>query len=231
MKKLVCIILIFSLLMTSIAFADDLDYSYIKACNDVYTIDINDDGNAFITPAVGTDDLKIVHKYSLDDHPSFIYSDIIVLDYYGDPTPVWRIWINYVARHNLGISSVTINLPKFDINSNAITDGIRSYTFTGIGGKDQIESHDGYISETPCIVMGSNNMLFWAELIMIYESLSNFDQLLEFTIPITLHGTIEDVETEISGMVNADLWLAAEAAYHLNMNSLLEEEGTKMTAK
>ena len=119
MKRLLAIFTCICVLIPCLALADN-DYSYIKNANQFYSMNINDDGNAFISSKHGLVDLKFDHKYALEEYPSYVYSDIIVIDYYGDADPVWRIWINYNAKNSLGITSVSITLPDIDSETKAM---------------------------------------------------------------------------------------------------------------
>ena len=111
MKKL-ALLLALVLLVSVISFpasADTIDYSFIEENADVYELEVEDNGNAFISMSLGKNEFE--HKNLVEGYVSLIYSDIIVVDYNSsDPFPFWRLWIEYTADTFLGIRMWSIIL-------------------------------------------------------------------------------------------------------------------------
>ena len=153
MKRLISISLSLFILVACLsaipAFATtDIDYSYIKENSDIYSFDINDDGNALID--LNYSKPVFTHENSLEDYYSFIYSDIIVTDYYKSPHATWRIWIYYVAAKSIGISSVSFTMGDTEYIFDVDTQFVRT---------------DDYVLEAVPIVCGLDNIVFLLDLL------------------------------------------------------------------
>ncbi|MBQ9009155.1 MAG: hypothetical protein IJ088_07505 [Clostridia bacterium] len=183
------------------------------------TIDVNDNGIAFVSTTFPFDQMAFTHKYSLEEHPSHTYSDIVILDYFEEnPSAAWRIWFEYSARTYLGITSITITL-----------DGVE-YTFTGVGGKEKMKSYDSYVTESPNILLGKENVSFWSALLLKWESLENVSDVLDMSLPVVLHGT-EDIETTINGISILEMCLIGESLIRISgLEAFAETTGTSVTA-
>jgi hypothetical protein len=220
MKK-ICLLLVLLLTValgmnTALASIDPIDLTYVRE-SDVLAMDISDSGNAFIYTTL--DAQTIEHADSLEAHPSDVYSDIIVIDYYGDQYPCWRFWIDYRAESFLGITSVTMEY------------GGKSYTFSGLGDKDHMSTKDGYVQESIPIQMGYENVLFWSAFMLDVESLEDKSEILTWSIPVVLHGT-EDVTTTINGDAITDFYVMGLTMANINgMSALADNEGSVCTVE
>lgn len=195
--------------------AASIDYSYIKSQSDLYTFDVNDSGSAFI-------DVDIIrpsftHKNSPEGYDSIIYSDIIILDYYTSPEAVWRLWIDYAAKKNLGISSVTFQYLDAE------------YTFD-VASNVKTTRNDNVVTESFPIVLGSENFAFWFLLQLELERCKSYSDMEKIHIPVTLHGAIDDVTFEMPTDGLVDLYFLGEAMINMvQIEGILGTEGTKMT--
>ena len=196
MKKWIAMVLLMMTLtwLCASAFAK-VDLSYVRK-NDMYSIDVFDEGYALIRIKP---DLKLKeaqelkHKYSIEDHPSRAYTDVVITDYFDeDAFPYVRLWFEYNAPELLGITSATITMNG------------TPYTFTDIGNKDGVKKHEGYYTEKPFIVLGKNTMEFWLN--FLFLNLEKGSDIVNVSFPVVLHG-IEDVETELSGASLAEWYL------------------------
>ncbi len=217
MKKLVALLIGFVMLCTSLsAFADGLDLSVLKN-NDVIEVDINSNGNAFVNSIVGR--TKFVHEKSLDDYPSFVYSDIIIGDYYSnEPIALWRFWVSYSALQYLGITSFSLILDNTE------------YTFKNVGNKDNNEDYSTNVRENPHVAFGSNNRAFWMDLLLKFEALEDKTDMFDMSMKMILHGTTKDVEVTLPGDAIVDLAVLGEVYLALaGLEELTSYDGTEMT--
>ena len=217
-RKMICLFLLMILVCWSMPVFAKVDLTPLRKDNDLYVIDVTEDGNAFINTRISEQDLMYIHKYSLTERPSYTHSDIFILDYFGsNPRAFWRIWFRYYAKYFLGITSITITMDDVE------------YTFTGVGGKERMQSGDSYVVEGPNILIGKGNFDFWNALLLKCEAYEDGKDILNISLPVVLHGT-EDVETEISGTSVMDMFLMGETLLRIaGLEAFTEIDGTSMT--
>ena len=146
MKKIVSLLLIAILIISvpqqAFAARDPLDFSVVRN-SDNLTIDVDRDNNvAFIESSLSTSDRSFNHKYENDYLYSSTKFDVIIVDYYGDSYPVFRLWIKYTADKFQYINAVTF-----------IVDDVR-YTFSGISSTDSLTEIEHGVSEDLLIKYG-----------------------------------------------------------------------------
>ena len=217
MRRFVAIILAFSLALLSIgAFADTLDLSVLKD-NKLIDVEINNDGNAFIESIIGH--TNFTHENSIEDYPSYVYSDIIIGDYYSaDPITFWRLWISYSAAKYLGITSITLSLDDSE------------YTFTNVGNKDHMTDYGTNVRENPHITFGGNNLSFWLALLLKWEGLEDKTEMFDMSMKMTLHGTTKDITVDVPGYAMADLAVLGELYLSMaGMETLLDVDGNEVS--
>lgn len=219
MRRFVAFVLVVALLMMSFtaASAASVDLSILKG-NSLLDVDINNDGNAFVESIIGHTNFS--HPKSLDNYPSWVFSDIIIGDYYSkEPVALWRFWVSYSAAKYLGITSMTIEL-----------DGTK-YTFNDVGSKDNMTDYGTNVRENPKIIFGSENLSFWLALLLKWEGLEQKTDMFDMSMDLTLHGSIEDVTVTIDGYAMADLCVIGEAYLSMvGFEGLMDYEGTSMTS-
>ena len=216
MKRFLSVLMVFSLVLFAVpSNAMTIDYSIIKEYSDVLSFDIDSDGCAYISYA--WDKPTFTHKNSPIGYNSLFYSDIIVVDYYNSPRAACRIWINYTAPKSLGITSATFHLNGTD------------YTFN-IARDTSISRYDDFSSEEFGIVLGSENALFWLDLMLILFEVEDADELYDITIPVTLHGAIDDVSFNIpeDGIFNLLVMLGAINSM-IGVDGMMENYGDTVT--
>ena len=218
MKRMIAFLFLLTLLVCfSLPAFAKIDLTPIRNRSDLYRIDVNDNGHAFIMTKLGLNDRIFSHKYSLEENPSYCYSDIVIMDYFDEnPAAAWRLCFDYSAASYLGITSITITMDDVE------------YTFTGVGGKERMFSHDSYITEKPNIVFGSENDDFWRTLMLKCLGLGDGDAILNMSLPVVLHGT-EDVETELDGAAILDMNLMGMALIDMTgEGQIVNLDGTPM---
>lgn len=218
MKRICLLVLVAVLLMSSItaATAATVDLSVLKG-NELLDVDIDNEGNAFVESIIGH--TTFTHPKSIDDYPSWVYSDIIIGDYYSsEPVALWRFWVSYSAAKYLGITSMTI-----------VLDGTK-YTFNNVGSKENMNDYGTNVRENPHINFGSDNLDFWLALLLKWESLENKTEMFDMSMQIILHGTTEDVTVDIDGFAMVDLCTLGEIYISMvGIEGLMDYEGTSMT--
>ncbi len=217
MKKLIALLIGLVMLCTSLsAFADGLDLSVLKN-NDLIEVEIDNDGDAFVNSIVGH--TRFDHEKSLDDYPSYVYSDIIIGDYYSTkPITLWRFWVSYSAAQYLGITSFSLVLDDTE------------YTFKNVGNKDNNEDYSTNVRENPHIAFGSNNMSFWLALLLKFEALEDKTEMFNMSMKMILHGTTKDIEVTLPGDAMVDLAIVGELYLSLaGLDELSSYDGTEMT--
>ncbi len=197
----------------------DVDLSTIRN-SELYYIDVNDNGYAFVGSIVPYDLMTVSHPNSVASEPSIAYSDIVVSNYYssGDrQQAAWRLWLEYRGGSYLGITAITLTWDGTD------------YTFEGVGDSSRMQNHGNYVQENARIVFGSDNMLFWLSFLLRCEGLDNKMEIIDWSMPMVLHGT-RDVATELSGYTLLDLYLVGEAMYNISgFDGLLGTSGSPVT--
>ena len=220
MKKLALLLLVIVLAATYAvpAGADEIDYSYIKDHPDVFELDINEEGNAFISLDFGKP--GFTHKNSVENYVSLFYSDIIVVDYYSaSPAAYWRLWIGYSAAKSLGITGITFRY------------GDSEYYFKVAEDVEVMKDDDIVIEEFP-IVMGSDNLAFWMPLILDLENAENYDAVEQMDLTAILHGAIDDVEFKVSADTLVNIYFMGEAIINMiGGDAVLATAGTPVTVK
>lgn len=100
MKRCLALFLGIAILCVScLAYADTLDLSVLKD-NKLINVDINNDGNAFVESVIGH--TSFTHENAIEDYLSYVYSDIIIGDYYSSsPVALWRFWVSYSEKNIL----------------------------------------------------------------------------------------------------------------------------------
>ena len=218
MRKVVALVLVVVLLLVSftIASASSVDLSVLKD-NSLIDVDIDNDGDAFVESIFGK--TNFTHPKGLDDYPSYVYSDIIIGDYYSsNPVALWRFWVSYSAAKYLGITSMTIDL-----------DGTK-YTFKNVGSKDNMTDYGTNVRENPHITFGSENLSFWVALLLEWECLEQKTDMFDMSMKLTLHGSLEDVTVTIDGYAMADLCIIGETYLSMaGIEGLMAYEGNSMT--
>ncbi|MBQ7454863.1 MAG: hypothetical protein IJS53_00350 [Clostridia bacterium] len=181
MKRIAAFILALTLLTGALALtasAGELDYSYIEQYSDAFGIEVDDAGDAFIYLNYNYPTFR--HEYSPEQYSSLMYSDILVLYYYSDAIPVWRIWIETLSEVTLGITAVSFELDgvvyTFDMADSVVADTLYGYDY-----------------EQCAIVMGAVNCEFWLNLMARLEELGSLDAFETVQIPVTLHGAAGDL--------------------------------------
>ena len=203
-------------LLSCSAFADKLDLSVLKN-NDLIDVDIDSDGNAFIESFVGH--TAFTHDGSMEEYPSYVYSDIIIGDYYSsEPVSLWRFWISYSAEKYLGITSFTL-----------ILDG-SEYTFSNVGNKDHMFDYGTNVRENPHIAFGMSNMSFWVALLLKWESIEDKTEFLDMSMQMILHGTTKDITVDVPGAALIDMAILGELYLSMaGIETLIDYDGNEMT--
>lgn len=218
MKKTLSFLLALVMLTAMVfpAFAETLDYSVLKD-NSLIDVDINNDGNAFIESIIG--ETTFTHEKSLDDYPSFVYTDIIIGDYYSsDPVSLWRFWVSYSAEKYMGITSISFILDDTE------------YTFTDVGSKDNMTDYGTNVRENPHINFGSNNYEFWKALIVKGKTYDELTDALDDSLTMILHGTTRDETITLNGSALLDFYIITAVYFELaDTSDIMQYDGTPMT--
>ena len=189
MKRVISLLLVFvmmAMLCTqALAVREPLDLSAVRN-SDYLTLDVNKDSNAaFIESSLSTADRSFNHKYENDYLYSSTKFDILIVDYFGDSYPVFRLWINYTADKFQYITAVTF-----------IIDGVR-YTFSGISDTDHLYELENGVSEDLLIKFGTDNIGFITALgEYILPAVEGKKEYSDIDITMILHG-IEDISVDL----------------------------------
>ena len=219
MKKTLSFLLALSMLTAMVfpAFAETLDYSVLKD-NSLIEVDINNDGNAFIESIIG--ETTFTHEKSLDDYPSYVYTDIVIGDYYSsEPVSLWRFWVSYSAEKYMGITSISFILDDME------------YTFTDVGSKDNMTDYGTNVRENPHINFGSKNFEFWKALVAKAEAYDELTDAFDDSLTMILHGTTRDETITLNGSALLDFYIITVVYFKLaDMSDIVQFEGTPMTS-
>lgn len=179
MKKLLSLLLALCLLLSA-STALALDLAFVAENPGIYTMNVDDDGDAFITTALTVADRSFTHQYESANYWSSTQFDILVVDYAAaEALPVWRLWITYTADNRYqNFDSVTFDFSGY------------SFTFTDISNPEWQEMvGDSYMEQT-LIQFGMMNIEFFIALEKYCAGLD--ESLADFTGTMTLHGD-EDI--------------------------------------
>ncbi|MBQ7454862.1 MAG: hypothetical protein IJS53_00345 [Clostridia bacterium] len=216
MKRIAAFILALALLTGALAgaFAEALDYSYIEELSDIFALEVDDEGDAFIY--IGYDDPAFQHKNSPDGYSSLIYTDILVLDYYGDAFPVWRVWVEYLATQPLDIRVISFQFEgkeyAFDMTDAVYTDDF-----------------DGYPLEQCVVILGADNIDFWYDLLLALDELETEEDFDQYTVTVSLYGPEDTVTFDLPVDALYFFYFMGDAMMNLGgLASLMELDGTPM---
>ncbi len=178
MKKFVALLsacLLIVLTMSS-AFAASLNLTYVRNNPDLFTIDVNDDGDiVFVETVLTPEDRHFIHKYESDYLWSSTMWDVLGLGYgTNDAYCVWRLWISYANDTGYkNIDSVTF-----------VLNGTR-YTFTDISDPSwQRKGNNGGYMEEMLIKFGLDNLDF---VVALEQICNNLDSVDDFSCTMILH--------------------------------------------
>ena len=211
MKKLFLFLLIATLIfIITPATAAKIDLSGIQAQENLYTVDINDDGDAaFIESQLTAEARSFTHKYENSKLYSTTEFDVLIVDYQQSSNyPVFRLWVIYCADNAyLNVDAITFQVGK------------KQFTFSDVSDEDWLsyDRENGYMEEM-LIRFGEDNMDF---LLAIEEAITGksetVEALDEVEIKMVLHGK-EDVVVELGTGFLLD-FLALKSAW-LELNGL-----------
>lgn len=220
MKKLFLLLALILPLCLGVAYADDLDLSFVRENTDYYEMDVEiEDGTAFafIESTLTASDLAFIHKYDSQTKYSYTQFDILVVDYLSatDAYPVNRLWIYYNADNN----HQYINAVTFTI------DGTK-YTFSDVADAERYTQPDGVYRESLLIKFDYDNLEFLAALErLIPDDLNDLESV---QIPMTLHG-LEDLEVTLDQSFMLDFIIFRLALLNTNSFDYMgETNGTPM---
>lgn len=218
MKKMVALILLITVMISyqSSALAS-IDLSAIKN-NDLYKMDMDDDGDVYIS--LNFEEPLFYHANSIDEYPSYVYTDIIILDYFStSPRAVWRMWVNYSASKYMGLNAISIVMDNTE------------YEFLNVGGTNRMKDFGTNTREEGCIVFGIDNADFWVAFLLKCEDLNSIEQMENWSFPMTLHGLI-DVETTLDVDALLELYAMGEAMLKIaGIDGMMLEGATEVKTR
>jgi hypothetical protein len=223
MKKLILFLLVATLLCSlSPAMAATIDLSAIQAQDNLYTVDISDDGDAaFIESNLSAEARSFVHKYESSTLYSSTEFDVLIVDYQQSSNyPVFRLWIVYCADNGyINADSVTFQVGK------------KQFTFTDISDEDWLtyDKENGYMEEM-LIRFGEDNVDFLLALEEAIKGKSeSVETLNEVGIKMVLHGK-EDLVVELGSGFLLDFMALKSAWLDLDGVSYIDDiNGNDMT--
>lgn len=216
MKKLLLFLLVATLLVSvSPAMAATIDLSGIQAQDNLYTVDISDDGDAaFIESQLSAENRSFTHKYENSKLYSTTEFDVLIVDYQQSSNyPIFRLWVIYCADNAYqNIESITFQLDK------------KQFTFSDVSDDDWLsyDKENGYMEEM-LIRFGEDNLDF---LVAIEEAIKDksdsVETLSEVEIKMVLHGK-EDIVVELGTGFLLDFMALKSAWLELNGLDYIED--------
>lgn len=183
MEKMLSLLLALCLLLSA-STALALDVAFVTENPGIYTMNVDNEGDAFITTALTVPDRAFTHQYESANYWSSTQFDILVVDYTAEEAiPVWRLWINYAADNQYQhFEKVTFHFGGY------------SFTFTDVSSPDwQYMLGESYV-EQMLIQFGMMNVDFFIALEKYCDTLD--DDMANFVGTMTLHGE-EDIVIDL----------------------------------
>lgn len=215
MKKLLLFLLVATLLVSiTPAMAATIDLSGIQAQDNLYTVDINNDGDAaFIESQLSSENRSFTHKYENSKLYSTTKFDVLIVDYQQSSSyPVFRLWVTYCADNAYqNIDSITFQVDK------------KQFTFSDVSDEDWLsyDKENGYMEEM-LIRFGEDNLDFLLALEEAIKGKSDTVEALDdVEIKMVLHGK-EDIVVELGTgflldfMVLKSAWLEVDGLDYID---------------
>jgi len=150
------------------------------ASDEYCVIDVDSDGDAFITSDQTVPELSFVHELDSEYKYSYAWFDILALDFNtNSPLPIFRLWM--MVYNDIGY---------FDIDSVTMTVGSTEYTFSGISKPERYTDDGTSYGQKLLIIFGDDNLSFLTALEEYLQSFNNYKELESgFAVPVVFHGT------------------------------------------
>lgn len=144
-------------------------------------------------------DYAFTTPYESEQYYSYVYNDIIVLDYDTDEAySVWRLWVDYT-----GTQAIKANKVSFTFDG-------KTFTFGNMYDEENMSREEnGDYAETYMIKFGVDSLPFIEALSDYIASISTgdspFDSIMSNgVITMTLHGESEDITATLPNMILLD---------------------------
>lgn len=219
MKKYIALMLtiLFALSLASSAMAA-YDFSFVAEYDGLYEVSLHEDEDyAFIDCISNSSvaDYSFATPYESEQYYSYLYNDLIVLDYSTDEAySVWRLWVEYTGTQTIKANKIAFTF-----------DG-KTFTFGNLYDEENMDREEnGDYAETYMIKFGPDSLPFIEALSTYVDTLSTgdspYDSLMSNgAITMTMYGADEKITVTLPNLflMDFDVMLRAFSAGDGNLN-------------